>query len=245
MLRAAELALPLLKAGYGLRFALLPAGEDPDSLVRRLGPGAVRQTFAQARALSQILWENALARYGDETPEKRAALEQQLLKTADRIADPLVRQHMRSYFRDRMFQLAAPKKNARRHIPQAQLGVLPDANDDKSHLKPLEDQIVALVLQYPEMLHVSDIEEHFGHMDFTQPLLDKVRAATLEVTAGLQTVDSALLIQSLAARGFGEKVETLLQSKSALMTTLLSVRHGKTIRAWPSRHLKKPIPLTR
>ena len=30
--RAAQLALPHLKAGHSLRFAFLPAGEDPDSL---------------------------------------------------------------------------------------------------------------------------------------------------------------------------------------------------------------------
>ena len=32
--RAAERALPLLASGYGLRFALLPDGEDPDSLIK-------------------------------------------------------------------------------------------------------------------------------------------------------------------------------------------------------------------
>src|SRR3546814_816658 len=33
--RAAERALPLLKPGHSFRFALLPAGEDPDSLDRK------------------------------------------------------------------------------------------------------------------------------------------------------------------------------------------------------------------
>ena len=34
MARAAERALPLLKPGFGLRFAELPAGEDPDTLIQ-------------------------------------------------------------------------------------------------------------------------------------------------------------------------------------------------------------------
>ena len=37
-LRAAERALPMLKPGFSLRFATLPGGEDPDSLIR--APGA-------------------------------------------------------------------------------------------------------------------------------------------------------------------------------------------------------------
>src|SRR3984893_18747607 len=39
--RAADLALPLLKPGKSLRFALLPEGQDPDDLARTRGRGAV------------------------------------------------------------------------------------------------------------------------------------------------------------------------------------------------------------
>ena len=41
--RAAERALGLLKPGRSLRFAALPEGEDPDSLVRGQGPGRAAQ----------------------------------------------------------------------------------------------------------------------------------------------------------------------------------------------------------
>src|SRR4029077_17178785 len=40
--RAAERALPLLKPGQSLRFALLPAGEDPDTLILAQGASAMR-----------------------------------------------------------------------------------------------------------------------------------------------------------------------------------------------------------
>ena len=39
--RAAERALPLLRAGKSLRFLALPAGEDPDSLIRARGADAM------------------------------------------------------------------------------------------------------------------------------------------------------------------------------------------------------------
>src|ERR1700744_5946578 len=48
--RAAHLALPLLKAGYSLRFAFLPAGEDPDSLVAKSGAGAMRALLGEGVA---------------------------------------------------------------------------------------------------------------------------------------------------------------------------------------------------
>jgi DNA primase len=221
MLRAADIALPLLEAGKGLRFAMLPSGEDPDSLLRKLGAGAVKQSFAQARALSQVLWDHALLQFGDRSPEKRAALERHLLQMADRIADPLVRQHMRSYFRDRMFSLKSLKKGQKIVAPGIAPGALPEANDDKSHLRRLEEQIVLLVILHPAILHQADIEEHFGHMDFTQPALDKLRATTLEVSAGVPSLDAGALRTELTLRGHGERVETLLHSKNAAMVAML------------------------
>src|SRR5258708_14828680 len=54
--RAADRALPLLKPGKSLRFIALPAGEDPDSLIRARGPEAVRPVLELARPLADLLW---------------------------------------------------------------------------------------------------------------------------------------------------------------------------------------------
>src|SRR5580692_6144418 len=47
-LRALNRALPLLKPGRSLRFAVVPAGEDPDSLIRARGPDAFAEVLAVA-----------------------------------------------------------------------------------------------------------------------------------------------------------------------------------------------------
>ncbi len=51
--RAADLALPLLKPGKSLRFALLPEGQDPDDLARSGGRGAIEEVIAAARGLGR------------------------------------------------------------------------------------------------------------------------------------------------------------------------------------------------
>ena len=53
--RAAERALPLLRAGKSLRFLSLPAGEDPDSLIRTRGADAMRRSLDLARSLSDVV----------------------------------------------------------------------------------------------------------------------------------------------------------------------------------------------
>lgn len=54
--RAAHLALPQLKAGYSLRFAFLPSGEDPDSFLAKKGPQAMGGLLDAALPLSELLW---------------------------------------------------------------------------------------------------------------------------------------------------------------------------------------------
>src|SRR5947209_6313652 len=86
-LRAADRALPLLKPGMSLRFAALPAGEDPDTLIGRYGAEAMREALDQARPLAEVIW--GVERKSDalDTPERRAALEQRLEAKTRLIAD--------------------------------------------------------------------------------------------------------------------------------------------------------------
>ncbi len=72
--RAAERALGLLRPGRSLRFATLPTGEDPDSLIQNQGPAALRAVVSGARPLSELLWLMETDGHRFETPERQAAL---------------------------------------------------------------------------------------------------------------------------------------------------------------------------
>ena len=91
--RAAEIALPLLKPGRSLRFALLPDGKDPDDLVREQGPEAFRAVVAAARPLADLLWMRETAAGVFDTPERRADLEHRLKGLARQVGDESVRRH--------------------------------------------------------------------------------------------------------------------------------------------------------
>src|SRR5207237_8669752 len=61
MLRALHRALPLLQPGRSLRFAVLPAGEEPDSLVRSGGKPAFGEIPGAAPPPSEVLWHSEVA----------------------------------------------------------------------------------------------------------------------------------------------------------------------------------------
>jgi DNA primase len=110
--RGAERALPLLRAGKSLRFLALPAGEDPDSLIRTRGPDAVRRVLELARPLSDVVWEMETEGKSADTPERRASLQRGVEQRVAEIADPVVRDYYRTEMRSRLNRLRRPEAPA-------------------------------------------------------------------------------------------------------------------------------------
>jgi DNA primase len=107
--RAADLALPLLKPGKSLRFALLPEGQDPDDLARAGGRGAIEEVIAAARGLSDVLWSREIEGSSFATPERRAALEARIGELGNGIRDEVVRRYYRQDFSERLQRTFAPE----------------------------------------------------------------------------------------------------------------------------------------
>jgi DNA primase len=107
--RAADLALPQLKPGKSLRFALLPEGQDPDDLARTGGRGAIEEVIAAARSLSDVLWSREIEGGSFATPERRAALEARIGELSNGIRDEVVRRYYRQDFSGRLQRVFAPE----------------------------------------------------------------------------------------------------------------------------------------
>lgn len=224
MARAAELALPLIRAGYGLRFARLPAGEDPDSLIKAQGRATMETVLSRSIRLSEALWEEASTRIGTATAEQRAALEHFLQAQAERVGDKTLGQHLLRFFRDRIYSAARTQRAPAKAETPVPLRPLPEADAADSHMKPIEDQIIAIILLHPLLLDTPPIEERFAQAEFRQSVLDKLRADILEIHAGSQAQGSDALCAALAERGFGEKVNHLLHSEKPVLSTSLRSR---------------------
>lgn len=100
--RGVDLALPHLKPGRSVRFAMLPDGKDPDDLVRQEGRGPFDKVLANARSLAEMVWQREVQGGAFDTPEKRAELEARLKQVTSVIADESVRRHYGQDMRDRL-----------------------------------------------------------------------------------------------------------------------------------------------
>src|SRR6478752_4728635 len=107
--RAADLALPHLKPGKSLRFALLPEGQDPDDLARSGGRAAIEEVISAARGLADIIWSREIEGGTFATPERRAALEARIGELANGIRDEVIRRYYRQDLVERLQRMFAPE----------------------------------------------------------------------------------------------------------------------------------------
>jgi DNA primase len=100
--RALELALPAMQDGRQASFLFLPEGEDPDSLVQRIGADAFRKLLLTATPLSEYLFEH----YGQAVDlghlDGRARLSNLLLPAINKIPGAVFRELMRTALAERV-----------------------------------------------------------------------------------------------------------------------------------------------
>lgn len=132
---AVEKSLPaLLTVGLTVRVARLPAGEDPDSLIRSRGADAFRGVVTAAREY----FDNALAEElpPDATPRQRAQLARKLAGFLRGIEDAALREALAARVRSRLelteAAFAAVLKNAPR--PDAPADSAEDAAPERLEL---------------------------------------------------------------------------------------------------------------
>ncbi len=92
-MRLIDLALPLLEAGKSLRFCLMPAGQDPDDVIRAGGAPAMQQLLDAAQPLVALLWRRETEGKVFDSPERKAALDKSLREAIRKIQDPSLRAH--------------------------------------------------------------------------------------------------------------------------------------------------------
>ncbi len=99
--RALENALEVLRDDTIVRFAFLPEGEDPDTLVRQEGAAAFAERLKNAPTLTQYLLDTLTHDLTLDTAEGRARLAHAATPLIARLRAPLLRQQLQSAIRER------------------------------------------------------------------------------------------------------------------------------------------------
>jgi len=102
-MRAVDRVLPILKAGYSLKFLFLPDNMDPDEYLQAHGAVSFGALMNKTKPLIDILWQKYTEHEDSSTPEKKALIEQTLLSEVNKIADYTVRNYYTREIKNRIY----------------------------------------------------------------------------------------------------------------------------------------------
>lgn len=148
--KALDLVTPMIRDSVEARFMFLPAGEDPDSLIRSQGKTAFLTLQAEAVSLSDFLFNSWSEDLNLEIPEGRAKLVTLALPVLSKMTAP----HLQAQFYQKLAELA--------RIPLDQLKTWQEApsperavakQEPTSKTKPTGVRsAIALLLQHPSLV---------------------------------------------------------------------------------------------
>jgi len=240
-IRSAERALPGLKPGKSLRFAMLPQGEDPDTLVRKRGTEAIEAVVEAATPLSELLWQVEWERNTPTSPERRAAFHRAIFEQIRRIEDETVRNYYDQDIRARLrnaFETALPpygerraqggwtRRNARSSPPPLR----PNHRPNHGNLALQRQRIIlGLLVLFPAL--ADEMAESLAAIPLGDMALDSVRNQILSVFVTHSDLDAEAFTTQLrdsvaSAPGSARDDLSALEAVLAAGRATLSMRIG-------------------
>jgi DNA primase len=222
-LRACLRALPLLTPGKSLRIATLPAGKDPDDLVKIDGAAAFEAVLAAAQPLIEHLWRSETEGQDVSTPERRALVRQRLRGHAETIGDASVRALYKADFSarfDAMF-LARPERPRRNWTPSGKFAAplagaspaLRARGTASQSASPEMTAVLAGLLTHPAL--ADRHAETLTALPMSDPRQARLRDAILSALAMTPDLETAGLQHDLANRGLGDVADATRRSNRA------------------------------
>ena len=222
MLRAAEIALPLLQPAKSLRFCVMPQGEDPDSLILKQGRQAMEEVLVQTTPLVDIIWRKHYEARNPQTPEQKAGAERELMRVVGAIADESVRGYYIREMKERMRQFGQKRdvvhtanSSSQKYNNQYDAGESQGYGKGKAGKKPSNKpvvlptklpamldantqtqrcymQMMALILLVPKLLDMAEVEDALGFMQHEDVLVQALKSALQQSGGADITRDSIL-----------------------------------------------------
>ena len=212
--RAVERALPRLNAKRSLRFVTLPAGQDPDTMVRDRGRQAMAEIVDAAIPLSDQLWAMAVSGRALDSPEARARINKELQDQIERIPDRDLGFRYREDFRQR---LRLPWQRRGEGGPPAFVAPEPPVRRGgalgpgaRGTPQPRERTLLQTLIDYPELL--VEQREALAGFPFRTPRFIGFAKALVDWAEAGHDPEGARLREHLVEHGYGSVVAEITES---------------------------------
>ena len=204
--RSVERALPLIRPGQTLRFAMLPDGQDPDDLIKAKGRGAMEEVLSRAIPLVDMLWEREVQAEPLNSPEAKAGLKSRIFGALKEIQHDDVRAQYQTALLDRFdaeFGRQKKKysggtwntKTVNRKASPALKATMQSGAIEAGR----EKRLIGAILEWPELL--GRIDETLFEMQFASPQAVQMQRALLSYWRVTKAVEKSALNAHIASEG--------------------------------------------
>ena len=206
-LRSVERALPILKAGYSLKFMFLPDKMDPDEFLKAKGKDEFLNLMQQTTPLMQLLWDKNTKDKTASTPEQKALIEKTIMEEVAKITDEKVRSYYMQEMKKRIYETYGAgtlKIYTSKNKPNYQKNV--------SNIKPpLADIDIRFILAgmiiYPEL--IEDFEEKLLMFNISNFSLFNMLQKAIDIFHENPSFSSKELTDSLKENGYEADLNSL------------------------------------
>ena len=143
-MRSVDRVLPILKAGYSLKFMFLPDNMDPDEYLKCHGAESFKALMNKTKPLIDILWQKYTQDENANTPERKALIEKTLLEEVAKIKDQTVRGYYSQEIKNRIYlayKQSAWSKDKANNTQQ------PAPQNTQAKVAPAPQQVAPIVVQ--------------------------------------------------------------------------------------------------
>lgn len=223
--RSVDRALPILKAGYSLKFAFLPDKLDPDEFLKLKGREEFLKVIDETMPLKDLLWKKTLENQNADTPEQKALIEKTIKDEVAKIADETVRGYYAQEMQNKVYYGIGkgawkPRETFVKRDNNYKNNKMPTVSlvaGTKTNLDDLVAQyVVSGLVCYPEL--IEEYEEKLINFEIKNAKLKNILDLMIEISHDDDNIcDMSQMIQLLQEKGCADDVKKLLEFKMILV----------------------------
>lgn len=220
-IRSVDRVLPILKAGYSLKYVFLPDKMDPDEFLKAKGAEEYEKAITNTMPLADLLWRKNIQAQPTNTPEQKAMFEKNIYEEIAKITDEKVRGYYQQDMRSRIYsELRAPQQPAakisaagtQRQTPPPARRIVREQLKVRHNL---DEKVARFILSafvcYPEL--IGEFEEKVGMFEIGNAELSMFWEKMADISREHEQLDAETLWRELVSAGLDKIASSLWELK--------------------------------
>lgn len=221
--RTLQVVLPYLTDTRQIHFMFLPEGEDPDTLIRKIGKKNFLEKLKQTQDLSYFLFNTLLHKINLQTLEGRIKLSHTILPMLDKIPGKILKLHLRQELGNKIGILDENKLNQ----------LLSDKNISSNNLKKcsinynIEHILIGLLIQNPKLVNLIPTTQGLNQYIQNNDIIIFIDLIHTCKTYPIST--SAQLLEHYRSNKFFSKLETFAYWNHMITNDMIEITFIDTL----------------